>query len=124
MFARNAARVARRAEPDGLVARALGAPGRGEAVARLEEAGIACARLRDPRERRSIRGGPRVSGGVRWVRRWGRCGRCCLRITLPGGKEARMGDVPALGRHTGALPRAVGMTDDGVAALRRDGVAA
>jgi crotonobetainyl-CoA:carnitine CoA-transferase CaiB-like acyl-CoA transferase len=35
-----------------------------------------------------------------------------------------MGDVPALGQHTGALLRAVGMTDDEIAALRRDGVAA
>ncbi|MEU5668427.1 integrase, partial [Streptomyces longwoodensis] len=31
----------------------------------------------------------------------------------------RMGDVPALGEHTGAVLRAVGMTDDEIAALRR-----
>ncbi|MEU1168709.1 CoA transferase, partial [Streptomyces sp. NPDC005921] len=43
-------------------------------------------------------------------------------ITLPGGDEARMGDVPALGQHTEALLRAVGMTDAERAALRRDGV--
>ncbi len=35
-----------------------------------------------------------------------------------------MGDVPALGEHTEALPPAVGMTDDETAALCRDGVAA
>lgn len=34
-----------------------------------------------------------------------------------------MGDVPALGEHTEALLRAAGMTDDGIAALCRDGVA-
>ncbi|MGW4568612.1 hypothetical protein ACWEN3_41770, partial [Streptomyces sp. NPDC004561] len=45
-------------------------------------------------------------------------------ITLPGGDEARMGDVPALGQHTEALLRAVGMTDDLIAAMRRDGVVA
>lgn len=45
-------------------------------------------------------------------------------ITLPGGTEARRGDVPALGEHTEALLRAVGMTDELIAALRRDGVAA
>jgi crotonobetainyl-CoA:carnitine CoA-transferase CaiB-like acyl-CoA transferase len=45
-------------------------------------------------------------------------------ITLPGGDTARMGAVPALGEHTEALLRAVGMTDDEIAALRRDGVAA
>jgi crotonobetainyl-CoA:carnitine CoA-transferase CaiB-like acyl-CoA transferase len=32
--------------------------------------------------------------------------------------------VPALGQHTGALLRAVGMADDEIAALRRDGVVA
>ncbi|MYS41654.1 CoA transferase, partial [Streptomyces sp. SID5998] len=45
-------------------------------------------------------------------------------ITLPGGGEARMGDVPALGQHTETLLRAVGMPDDEIAALRRDGVVA
>jgi crotonobetainyl-CoA:carnitine CoA-transferase CaiB-like acyl-CoA transferase len=45
-------------------------------------------------------------------------------ITLPGGGEARMGDVPALGEHTVALLRAVGMADVEIAALRRDGVVA
>lgn len=45
-------------------------------------------------------------------------------INLPGGDEARMGDVPALGEHTEALLRAVGMTGEEIAALRRDGVAA
>jgi crotonobetainyl-CoA:carnitine CoA-transferase CaiB-like acyl-CoA transferase len=45
-------------------------------------------------------------------------------ITLPGGAEARMGAVPALGEHTEALLRAVGMTGEEIAALRRDGVIA
>jgi crotonobetainyl-CoA:carnitine CoA-transferase CaiB-like acyl-CoA transferase len=35
-----------------------------------------------------------------------------------------MGNVPALGEHTEALLRAGGMTDDEIAALRRDGVTA
>ncbi|AWW40392.1 hypothetical protein DN051_30035 [Streptomyces cadmiisoli] len=34
---------------------------------------------------------------------------------------ARSGDVPALRWPAGASPRAVGMTDDGSTALRRDG---
>ncbi|WP_409473009.1 hypothetical protein [Streptomyces sp. HC307] len=38
-------------------------------------------------------------------------------------RVAARGDVPALEQYTGALPRAVGMMDGGVAALRRDGVA-
>ncbi|MFE6551290.1 hypothetical protein ACWEQ2_27275 [Streptomyces sp. NPDC004096] len=45
-------------------------------------------------------------------------------ITLPGGNEARMGNVPALGEHTGALPRAVGMTDDDIAVRHRNGATA
>lgn len=45
-------------------------------------------------------------------------------ITLPGGAGPRMGEVPALGQHTGMLLRAVGMTEDEIAALRRDGVVA
>jgi itaconate CoA-transferase len=35
-----------------------------------------------------------------------------------------MGAVPALGEHTDALLKALGMTDEGTAALRRDGVVA
>ncbi len=59
----------------------------------------------------------------KWVRRSGRRG--CLPlppITLPGGSEAGRGDVPALGEHTETLLRAAGMTDEKIAALRRDGV--
>lgn len=35
-----------------------------------------------------------------------------------------MGNVPALGEHTEALPHAVGMTDDDVAVRRRNGATA
>ena len=37
--------------------------------------------------------------------------------------EARMGDVPALGRHTAALLGEAGLSDEDVDALLRDGVA-
>ncbi|GAA3307439.1 hypothetical protein GCM10020295_66300 [Streptomyces cinereospinus] len=50
VFATNAARVAHRERTDAEVARALGALTAEEAQARLEDAGIACARLRDVRE--------------------------------------------------------------------------
>ena len=123
-FATNAARVANRARTDAVVGTALKALGADEALARLEAAGIACARLRDLRE---LAGHPQLAARQRWREVGSPAGplRALLPpITLPGGDEPRMGDVPALGQHTGARLRAVGMTDAEIAALRRDGVAA
>ena len=113
-----------RGRTDALVAKTLGALGTDEALARLESAGIACARLRDLRE---LGDHPQLAARERWREVGSPVGplRALLPpITLPGGSEARMGDVPALGEHTGALLRAAGMTDEEIAALRRDGVAA
>ena len=124
LFATNAARVAHRAETDALVARALGALDAGEALARLEKAGLACARLRELPE---LAEHPQLAARERWRQVGSPVGplRALLPpLTLPGGEEARMGDVPALGQHTGALLRAAGMTDDEITALRRDGVVA
>ncbi|MFF3939407.1 CaiB/BaiF CoA transferase family protein [Streptomyces phaeofaciens] len=123
-YATNAARVTNRGRTDALVAKTLGALGTDEALARLESAGIACARLRDLRE---LGDHPQLAARERWREVGSPVGplRALLPpITLPGGSEARMGDVPALGEHTGALLRAAGMTDEEIAALRRDGVAA
>ncbi|MEU2335717.1 CaiB/BaiF CoA-transferase family protein [Streptomyces sp. NPDC013172] len=123
-FATNAARVANRARTDELVGRALGALGAEEALARLEAAGIACARLRDLTE---LAEHPQLAARERWREVGSPVGplRALLPpITLPSGDGARMGDVPALGQHTEALLRAVGMTDAESAALRRDGVVA
>ncbi|MFG3518064.1 CaiB/BaiF CoA transferase family protein [Streptomyces bobili] len=123
-YATNAARVAGRERTDALVAKALGALEADEALARLEAAGIACARLRDLHE---VADHPQLAARERWREVDSPAGplRALLPpITLPGGVEARMGAVPALGEHTEALLRAVGMTDEEIAALRRDGVAA
>jgi crotonobetainyl-CoA:carnitine CoA-transferase CaiB-like acyl-CoA transferase len=123
-FATNAARVANRERTDALVAKALGALGADEALARLEGAGIACARLRDLHE---VAEHPQLATRERWREVGTPVGplRALLPpITLPGGAGPRMGDVPALGQHTEALLRAVGMTDGEIAALRRDGVVA
>ncbi|MET9134712.1 CaiB/BaiF CoA transferase family protein [Streptomyces antibioticus] len=123
-FATNAARVTHRERTDALVGEALGALGTDEALALLETAGIACARLRDLRE---LNEHPQLAARERWREVGSPVGplRALLPpITLPGGSEARMGDVPALGEHTEALLRAAGMTDEEIAALRRDGVAA
>ncbi|MFG3090845.1 CaiB/BaiF CoA transferase family protein [Streptomyces antibioticus] len=123
-FATNAARVRHRERTDALLGEALGALGTDEALALLEAAGIACARLRDLRE---LNEHPQLAARERWREVGSPVGplRALLPpITLPGGSEARMGDVPALGEHTEALLRAAGMTDEEIAALRRDGVAA
>lgn len=123
-FATNPARVGRRARTDELVAGALGLLDTDEALTRLEAAGIACARLRDVTE---VAEHPQLAARDRWREVESPVGplRALLPpITLPGGDEARMGAVPALGEHTGSLLRAAGMTDDEIAALRRDGVVA
>nr|WSY56068.1 CoA transferase [Streptomyces sp. NBC_00886] len=123
-FATNAARVVNRERTDALVGEALGGLGADEAVLRLERAGVACARLRDVTE---LAEHPQLAARERWREVGTPVGplRALLPpITLPGGGEARMGDVPALGEHTVALLRAVGMADQEIAALRRDGVAA
>uniref|UniRef100_A0AAU2AC49 CoA transferase n=1 Tax=Streptomyces sp. NBC_00093 TaxID=2975649 RepID=A0AAU2AC49_9ACTN len=123
-FATNAARVRNRERTDAHVAAALGSLGVDDAVARLEGAGIACARLRNVQE---VADHPQFAARDRWREVGSPVGplRALLPpITLPGGDEARMGDVPALGEHTEALLRAVGMTGEEIAALRRDGVAA
>ncbi|MEV6193886.1 CaiB/BaiF CoA-transferase family protein [Streptomyces sp. NPDC051920] len=121
-FATNAARVANRERVDALVAGALGKLGADEAVARLEAAGIACARLRDVTE---VAEHPQLAARNRWREVGSPVGplRALLPpITLPGGEEARMGSVPRLGEHTGVVLRALGMADADVAELRRDGV--
>ncbi|WP_230885666.1 CaiB/BaiF CoA transferase family protein [Streptomyces spinoverrucosus] len=123
-FATNAARVANRERTDAEVARALRALTADEAQARLEGAGIACARLRDVGE---VAEHPQLAARERWREVGSPVGplRALLPpITWPGGEPARSGDVPALGQHTEALLHAVGMTDGEIAALRRDGVTA
>jgi itaconate CoA-transferase len=123
-FATNPARVAHRDRTDEAVAKALGVLDADEAVARLEAAGVACARLRDVHE---LAEHPQLAARDRWREVGSPVGplRALLPpITLPGGDEARMGAVPALGEHTESLLRAVGMTGDEIAALRRDGVIA
>ncbi|MFD9400570.1 CaiB/BaiF CoA transferase family protein [Streptomyces sp. NPDC060011] len=121
-YATNPARVANRERVDTLVAKALSALGADEAVARLDAAGIACARLRDVRE---VAEHPQLAARNRWRDVDSPVGplRALLPpITLPGGEEARMGAVPRLGEHTGVVLRGLGMTESDVAGLRRDGV--
>ncbi|MEU0394164.1 CaiB/BaiF CoA-transferase family protein [Streptomyces sp. NPDC006208] len=123
-FATNTARTANRAQTDTAVARALAGLRTDEAIGRLEAAGIACARLNSVKD---VAGHPQLAARERWREVDTPAGplRALLPpITLPGGAPARMGAVPALGEHTDALLRSVGMKDEDAAALRRDGVVA
>ncbi|MER7046239.1 CaiB/BaiF CoA-transferase family protein [Streptomyces jumonjinensis] len=123
-FATNTARTAHRELTDAEVARAIGGLGAEEAIGELEAAGIACARLNTVRE---VAGHPQLAARDRWRDVDSPAGplRALLPpITLPGGPEARMGAVPALGEHTDALLSSLGMTDEESAALRRAGVVA
>ncbi|MFD9483543.1 CaiB/BaiF CoA transferase family protein [Streptomyces sp. NPDC059991] len=89
-YATNTARAAHRAETDKAVGEALAGMTAAEAIARLEAAGIACARLntvtevaahpqlaaRDLPQALREQGRPHCG---RWTRRWGRCARRCRR---------------------------------------------
>ncbi|KIF05218.1 CoA-transferase [Streptomyces sp. RSD-27] len=123
-YATNAARTRGREDTDAVVARVLGKLPAGVAVGRLEAAGIACARLNSVEQ---LAGHPQLAARDRWREVDSPAGplRALLPpIGLPGGAEAPMGAVPALGEHTDTLLRALGMTDARIAELRGDGVVA
>ncbi|MGP4004671.1 CaiB/BaiF CoA transferase family protein [Streptomyces sp. 8N706] len=123
-YATNVARTRHRTKTDAAVAEALATLTAEEAIGRLERAGIACARLNGVAE---LAGHPQLAARDRWREVGSPQGplRALLPpVTLPGGEPPRMGAVPALGEHTEALLRALGMTGAQVAALRRDGVIA
>ncbi|OKJ97030.1 CoA-transferase [Streptomyces sp. CB03234] len=121
-FATNTARVAHREKTDAVVAEALAVLGTAEAVGRLEAAGIACARLNTVAD---VAAHPQLAARERWREVDTAVGplRAMLPpITLPGGAETRMGAVPALGEHTDAVLRELGVPEDARVVLRREGV--
>ncbi|MGW9300479.1 CaiB/BaiF CoA transferase family protein [Streptomyces cyaneofuscatus] len=123
-FATNTARTANRKRTDEVVGRVLARLTGREALDSLEAAGIACARLNTVAD---VAAHPQLAARDRWREVESPVGplRSLLPpITLPGGPEPSMGAVPALGEHTDALLRALGMTDEQTSALRRDGVIA
>ncbi|WP_327247210.1 CaiB/BaiF CoA transferase family protein [Streptomyces sp. NBC_01320] len=123
-FATNTARTAHRERTDAVVAEVLATLTTQEALAELDAAGVACARLNTVAD---VAAHPQLAARDRWREVESPVGplRAMLPpITLPGGAEPRMGAVPALGEHTEALLRAAGMTDEQTSELRRDGVIA
>lgn len=121
-YGTNLARTRNRERTDAVVAETLAALSADEAVHRLEEAGIACARLNGIAE---LAGHPQLAARGRWREVASPAGplRALLPpIGLPGGEPPLMGGVPALGEHTDALLGALGRTGAEISALRRDGV--
>ncbi|MEU2157917.1 CaiB/BaiF CoA-transferase family protein [Streptomyces sp. NPDC019396] len=121
-FATNTARTANRAKTDAVVSEALARLSTDDAVARLEAGGIACARLNTVTD---LARHPQLAARSRWREVPSPTGplRALLPpINLPGGPDARMGPIPALGEHTDAVLREVGLGASEIAALRKDGV--
>jgi len=101
-FATNPNRVAHDDELTAIIEAALGSLTPDEVVARLDEAGIASARLRTPAE---FAAHPQLTARDRWREVDTPAGpvRALLPpVTVPG-REAAMGAVPALGEHTQAV---------------------
>ncbi len=111
-FATNPDRVAHDDELTAIIEAALGSLTPDEVVARLDEAGIASARLRTPAE---FAAHPQLAARDRWREVDTPAGpvRALLPpVTVPG-REAAMGAVPALGEHTQAvLAEFLGRTHD------------
>ncbi|MET9623160.1 CaiB/BaiF CoA-transferase family protein [Streptomyces sp. NPDC006464] len=123
-FATNTARVAGRGRTDEAVAAALAPLDEAEALARLEAAGIACARLNTVAD---LAEHPQLAARDRWRSVDSPVGslRALLPpVTFPDGPEPRMGRIPALGEDTAKVLGELGVAEDELRELRERGVVA
>ncbi|MFE0651729.1 CaiB/BaiF CoA transferase family protein [Streptomyces sp. NPDC059534] len=123
-FATNTARVAGRAATDAAVAAALAPLTTAEALARLDAAGIACARLNSVAE---LADHPQLAARDRWRDVESAVGplRSLLPpIVFPDAPEPRMDRIPAHGQDTDAVLAALGLTEAELKELRSSGVIA
>ncbi|MFC8586656.1 CaiB/BaiF CoA transferase family protein [Streptomyces sp. NPDC057217] len=123
-FATNAARVAGRAATDAAVAAALAPLTAEEALARLDAAGIACARLNSVAE---LADHPQLTARDRWREVESPAGplRTLLPpIVFPDAPEPRMDRIPALGQDTDEVLAGLGLREAEVKELRNAGVIA
>ncbi|MGW0121932.1 CaiB/BaiF CoA transferase family protein [Streptomyces sp. NPDC003327] len=123
-FATNAARVAGRGATDAVVAEALAPLSVAEALARLEAAGIACARLNSVAQ---LAEHPQLTARGRWREVETPVGplRALLPpVVFPDAPEPRMDRVPALGQDTDAILADLGVPVSEVRELREAGVVA
>lgn len=123
-FATNTARVAGRAATDAVVAEALAPLTTAEALARLDAAGIACARLNSVAE---LADHPQLTARDRWREVGSPVGplRSLLPpIVFPDAPEPRMDRIPALGQDTDEVLAELGVPEGEVKELREAGVIA
>jgi itaconate CoA-transferase len=109
-FATNTDRVVHDDELTTMIEAALHELTAGEVESRLDAAGIANARLRTPAE---FAAHPQLAARDRWrdVGTPGGPVRALLPPVTLDGREAAMGDVPALGQHTAAILAELGLPD-------------
>jgi formyl-CoA transferase len=119
-FRTNPDRVAHRPALDAVIAGVFGELSAADAVARLDAAGIANARLNTIAE---LRDHPQHAARARWRDVGSPAGP--LRALLPpidlDGVEPAMGPIPSLGQHTDAILDELGFDDDTIAAWRQEG---
>ncbi|MFJ8666952.1 CaiB/BaiF CoA transferase family protein [Streptomyces sp. NPDC093600] len=123
-FATNAARVAGRERTDAVVAAALAPLTAAEALARLDAAGIACARLNTVAD---LAEHPQLAARDRWRSVDSPVGplRSLLPpVVFPDGPEPGMGRIPALGEDTERVLGELGVTSAELGVLRAEGVVA
>ncbi|WP_329522489.1 CaiB/BaiF CoA-transferase family protein [Spirillospora sp. NBC_01491] len=122
-YATNVARVRNRAAVDAAVGAATSGMGRAELLRRLDEAGVPNASLNDGH---GLIDHPVLAERDRWREVGSPVGG--VRAILPpitfAGAEARMGPVPALGEHTGAVLAELGHDAETIAGLRASGAVA
>ncbi|HEY7144326.1 MAG TPA: CaiB/BaiF CoA-transferase family protein [Streptosporangiaceae bacterium] len=101
-FRTNTGRVAHDGELTAIIEEAFGQLPAAELVARLDAAGIACARLRTPAE---FGGHPQLAARDRWREADSPGGpvRALLPPVSVHGRERPIGAVPALGQHTASI---------------------
>lgn len=120
-FATNVARVRNRARVDAVVAEATKKFTAGELVRRLDEAGIASARLNSVRQ---LIDHPQLAERDRWREVDTPVGKidALLPPTTFADVEAAMGPVPALGEHTASVLAELGRNPGEIAELAARGI--
>ncbi|WP_306320298.1 MULTISPECIES: CaiB/BaiF CoA-transferase family protein [unclassified Streptomyces] len=120
-FHKGSSRVARRDELNAIVAARFRELTAAEAVALLDEAKVANARLNSVAE---FWDHPVLAGRDRWrdVGTPGGPVKALLPPATPGGLTPRMDPVPAVGEHTDSVLRSLGYDADAISALRAGGV--
>ena len=120
LFENNSRRVENREALEEEISAVFGGLSSEEAIQRLENAGIANARMRTVR---GLLEHPQLAARDRWREVGSQSGP--LQVLLPPGTptdaEPVMAPIPAVGEHTDTILRELGYEEETVAALRREG---